>query len=240
MIGEGSKKAIIKNAWLMAVADGRIQPEEKAWMRALIEAMGVSQETAESWIAEMRHGDIRWQTVEDRGEATELLKLMTGLAGADRVLDRRERDAYVALGKALGFAYDELRAIFEGAWGKDVLVEVFSSPTPVSDNTVIVASDDFETIDAFFEAAGDLPLERHSIAQISSGPALLIVHACAERPATVERVRDLRARFPDTDLIVVIRRDQAHHVSYALENGATRCMVEPIYPGELARLLAKL
>ena len=242
MIGESSKKAVIKNAWLMAVADGRIQPQEKAWMRALMVAIGVPRETAETWIAEMRQGDIRWETVEDRAEAIEMLRLMTGMAGADTVLDKRERDAFVALGKALGFDYAELRAIFKETWGKDVLAELAAPPAePVAVAAdVVVISDDFEQLDAFVEAAGELPLHTCALNQVSGTPALLITHACVDRPATVERVQWLRHRYADTDLIVVVHRHQAHHVSYALENGAVRCMVEPIYPGELERLLAKL
>jgi len=242
MIGESSKKAVIKNAWLMAVADGRIQPEEKAWMHALVEALGIPRETAEAWIAEMRHGDIHWETVADRAEATELLRLMTGVAAADTVLDKRERDAFVALGKALGFDYAELRAVFKEAWGKDVLAELSAPPEKrvAANADIVVISDDFGELNAFVEAAGELPLETCALERLSGAPALLIAHACVERPETVERVVTLRQRFPDASLIVVVHRHQAHHVSYALENGAVRCMVEPIYPGELERLLAKM
>ena len=47
----------------------------------------------------------------------------------------------------------------------------------------------------------------------------------------------LRARLPRTHMVAVADRHQAFQISYLLETGLFRCMVEPIYPGEFARVL---
>ncbi|MBI3180143.1 MAG: hypothetical protein HYZ27_10805, partial [Deltaproteobacteria bacterium] len=71
-------------------------------------------------------------------------------------------------------------------------------------------------------------------------PALVIMHAAAERPATVERVGKIKAAVPGVRVILVVHRHQASQISYAIEAGVHRCMVEPILRGELAVLLSRL
>jgi AmiR/NasT family two-component response regulator len=86
-----------------------------------------------------------------------------------------------------------------------------------------------------------VPLDRTSFAQartLAPPPDWLVFHAAEEREASLRMLAALATAAPATRIVVVVGRHQGPQISYLLAAGAHRCMVEPIYPGELAALLA--
>ena len=47
----------------------------------------------------------------------------------------------------------------------------------------------------------------------------------------------VRRRYGEAPVVVVLNRHQAFQISYLYEAEVARCLVEPVYPGELTRVL---
>jgi tellurite resistance protein len=241
---EASKKGCLINLWLMAFADGEYHPNEKKWIQAFIQEADIDPQDAERWFRELSGGGLDWQTIEDRADAKDLLKIAVGVIGADNRLDARERAALFQLGKALGFEIEEVAQVLSISWGKNVMLEVFPTRTiPPPPGAYVIVTDDFPGIGRFVDASRGVEFEERSFDELrkqSGAPAVVVLHASADRDQSIARLERLKQKLPTSQFFFVVERHQANQVSYALENGAAKCLVEPIFKNEFTKVLLDL
>ena len=79
-----------------------------------------------------------------------------------------------------------------------------------------------------------------AVFQLQSKPNVAIFHLAEERADSKARLETLTARFPNAFVAFIARRDQAPQIGWLLGEGANRCFVEPLYPGELARAIDEI
>ena len=238
---DASSKGCLMNLWLIAFCDGEYHPNEQKWIEAFIREADIEPADAQRWFEELRGGGLDWHPIADRGDARDLLKIAVGVIGADNRLDQRERTAFFQLAKALEFSEDEAAEILSISWGRNVMLEVFPTRTiPPPAGAIVVITDDFDDLRAFVEASRGVDFERRTYDDLrrqSGAPIAVVMHAAEDRAESMARLEKLKSQLPQTRFYFVVRRHQANQVSYALERGATRCLVEPIFKNELTKLL---
>jgi hypothetical protein len=238
---EESKRGCLMNLWLIAFCDGEYHPNEKKWIQAFIQEADIDPADAARWYEEIRAEGFEWHTVRDRTDARDLLKIAVGVIGADNRLDQRERTALFQLGKALGFEPDEVAMVLSASWGKNVMLEVFPTRTiPPPPGAIVLVTDDFEDIGLFKKVTRGVEFETREYEDLrrqSGAPIAVVMHAAEDREESIERLVKLRSKLPGARFFFVVKRHQANQVSYALENGASRCLVEPIFKNEFTKLL---
>lgn len=238
---EESKKGCLMNLWLIAFCDGEYHPNEQKWIQAFIQEADIDPADAERWFEELERGGLDWHPIDDRGDAKDLLRIAVGVIGADGRLDQRERTALFQLGKALGFTADQVAEVLSISWGRNVMLDVFPTRTiPPPPGAFVIVIDDFADIGQFKAATRGVEFETRSYDDLrrqSGSPAAVVMHAADDREVSLTRLRRLAERLPGARLYFVVKRHQANQVSYALENGAARCLVEPIFKNEFTKLL---
>lgn len=238
---EESKKGCLMNLWLIAFCDGEYHPNEQKWIQAFIQEADIDSQDAEKWYQELEQGGLDWYPIDDRGDARDLLKVAVGVIGADGRLDQRERTALFQLGKALGFSTDEVAEVLSISWGRNVMLDVFPTRTiPPPPGAFVIVTDDFEDISQFKAATRGVEFESRAYEDLrrqTGAPAAVVLHAADDRDVSLTRLERLAEKLPGAKLYFVVRRHQANQVSYALESGAVRCLVEPIFKNEFTKLL---
>lgn len=238
---DASRKGCLMNLWLIALCDGEYHPNEQKWIEAFIREADIEPADAQRWFEELRAGEIDWQPIERRGDARDLLRIAVGVIGADNRLDERERSALYQLGKALEFSEDEVGEILSLSWGRNVMLDVFPTRTiPPPEGAIVLVTDDFEDLRLFKEVSRGIQFEARTYDDLrrqTGAPIAVVLHAAEDRAESMRRIEKLKAQLPHTRFYFVVRRHQANQVSYALERGVTRCLVEPIFKNELTRLL---
>jgi len=240
---ETTKRACLLNALLVGQADGTLDPLEQRLLQAFMEQAGVERAVAQRWHAEHTAAGGGFLPVTDGTAARDVLKLTIGVAAADAHLDPGEWAAIAQLAKALDVPVAELRALVQGVWQRDVLAELFPAPTSASEApSVLLVTDGFERLDAFLEASPGIGFDRRTLAQVPATGLELpwtVFHAVEEKGDTLARQSALQRAVPTARCVAVIGRHQGYQVSYMLENGLHRCLVEDLYPNELAAVLAE-
>jgi hypothetical protein len=240
---EATKRALFTNALLVAHADADFESREQQLLAAFIDRAGVPRDVARRWYDEMRAGDIAFKPVPDRASAVAALRLAVGVVAADGRLEPRERLALFALAKAVGLSAAELRRVYEESWGKAVLDELFGAAPPSRRprESVVAVRDGFEALEPTAAASPEVPLDRCTLAEalvLRPAPDWVVWHAAETRDQSLTMLAKLVRALPRAKNVVIVSRHQGPQISYLLEQGATRCLVEPIYPGELAALLS--
>jgi len=238
---EESKKGCLMNLWLIAFCDGEFHPNEQKWIQAFIREADIDPAVVDAWYAELKESGPDWYPIDDRGDARDLLRIAVGVIGADNRLDERERTALFQLGKALGFEIDEVARILSASWGRNVMLDIFPTRTiPPPPGAYVIVTDDFDSVGRFKESCHGITFEERAFDDLrrqTGDPAVVVMHAAPDRAVSMERLRKLAQKLPRTMFFFVVQRHQANQVSYALENGATRCLVEPIFKNEFTKLL---
>lgn len=231
-------RACITNALLIALADRQFHPLQRQLLQRFVAEAGVPVETARTWADAVRNGAIDFLPVREPEQAVVVLKLALGVAAADGALAPEERSALRALGKATGVGRQQLEQLLREVWGKDVIVDLFPPLSPLSAGTVLV-SDDFKRLQPMLDASKDVALDVRTLDEVRPTQAAraVVFHAAEERDATLAKLEQIKRLSPDAVWIAVIDRHQAPQVSYLLDAGVFRCLVEDVYPGELRALL---
>jgi hypothetical protein len=220
---DASRKGCLMNLWLIAFCDGEYHPNEQKWIEAFVREADIDPADAQRWFEELRAGGLDWHPIADRGDARDLLKIAVGVIGA------------------LEFDEDEAAQILSISWGRNVMLEVFPTRTiPPPAGAIVLLTDDFDDLRAFVEASRGVEFERRTYDDLrrqSGAPIAVVMHAAEDRKVSMTRLERLKGQLPGTRFYFVVKRHQANQVSYALERGATRCLVEPIFKNELTKLL---
>lgn len=243
---DATRKAFFVNMLLVANADDGVDDAERGFLRTFVERSGITAGQVAAWTGELRAGRARFVPVDSPERADEALGLMVAVASADGTLGVNERRALLAWGRVMGLERDALVERVRERWGADVLGELFPEPAPAGATPhgarVLVLSEHFERIDAFIEAGAGFDFEVRERAAFTDLPGdvdFVVFHVAEAREASIATLERLRAALPGALPVAVANRHQAFQISYLLEAGVHRCMVEPIYPGELARLVAR-
>jgi tellurite resistance protein len=245
MLDQDTLKAIFQNALLMAFADGVFHPLQREFLKDLVEHAGIAPETAKQWKAELESGALAFRPVRDREAAVEVARVAIGAAAANGVFHPKEKLALLELGKALGLERDELQRLVHETFGKDVLAEVFSRRPEAPDVSADawVVTDDFVGLDAFLAAAtalGPKALSARDALYAAPFDGLVFFHVREATAQSQERLGALRKRHPRARIVFVAERAQAFQIGYLLDAGAAGCLIAPVYPDEIAGLVARL
>ncbi len=225
------------NAHLLARADGRTSPEEQRLLDLLAEQLGVTPEERARWISECGP-DAVFLPMRDQAEAREILGLMIQLAGADGLVLATEKQALLRAGKVMGLPAGELDVLVQAMTGAHLSLAATEAvrSAAASQALVTVLSDHYESLPQLLDASAGLPLDVRTLDALKARrppPEHVVFHALDDRQASLEIVARVRRAAPKARIIPVVRRDQGYLVSYLLEAGVQRCIVEPVYPGEL-------
>jgi len=81
------------------------------------------------------------------------------------------------------------------------------------------------------------------VTTVSDAPAgidaetVAVFHAHEEKADTLKMLSWVRRHVGARAVIVVLNRHQAFQISYLYELEVVRCLVEPVYPGELRKVI---
>jgi uncharacterized tellurite resistance protein B-like protein len=242
-----SLKSIYINMYLLAAADGWTHPAETEYLQRFAKAAGIDEEQARAWSAEAAAGELGFQEIADPELAREHLGVMARMVRVDGVFDEREQSAYIAMGKTLGFTHEQLGQALRDFWDDDPLARL-TRPQEVPEGAdrlgpVVIVDDDMCGRDLIEASSPGLDLVYTPFAGLlasGSQSELILFHAAEEREDSFQRLAALKQTFPEALVAFVARRDQAPQIGLLLEQGADRCFVEPLYPGELSRGLTEL
>jgi len=237
------KKAMLVNAVLVAEADGVIAPLEQGLIRQLLMLAGITDEQARRWWDEHKAGGGGFLPVHDEAAALDVLRLTIGVVAADRELAPGEWIALLHLAKALGISNDVLRELVQTCWNQDVLARLAARHEPEAAPTgppVLLVTDHFDRLEPFLAASPGVPFDQRPLGGIPAqgGQAhFAVFHAAEDKEDSVRILTALQAALPSARLMAVVGRHQGYQVSYLLEAGLFRCLVEEVYPDELAELM---
>ena len=244
-------KALFVNALLVAHADGTFDALERDFMRRLIDKLTIDTATARRWYLELKSGNLDFRPIDDPYARSEALRAAVGAAAADGRFDAREKTALRSLGKVLGFSFEQLQQAVNENWGTDVIVDLLDPPAtppaglpgenPDAGSPFVVIEDHFDKLEAFVTASPGIPFTRCRLADLRRHvgiPRYAVFHAAPDRDTTSSVYKRLQQHWPSSRKVAVVARHQGHQVSYLLEWGASRCLVEDIYPNEFNRLLS--
>jgi uncharacterized tellurite resistance protein B-like protein len=242
---EEALKATYINLLLLASADGRVDPSERAYLKRFVEAFGVSEDLERRWAWEMSSRQTGFLSIENRDDAEEALALLSRMVRVDGEFGEAEQDAYVAMGKAMGFTPAELGPVLRAHWNEDppALADKkvhFASGAEVD---VLVMADDIGDRAVVERAAAGASLRYAFMVDLpGSGefPDIVLFHAAEDREDSKRRLEALRERFPEAFIAFIARRDQSPQIGWLLGLGAGRCFVEPLYPDEIGRAIGKM
>jgi uncharacterized tellurite resistance protein B-like protein len=242
-----SLKSIYINMYLLAAADGWTHPAETEYLQRFAKAAGIDEEQARAWSTEAAAGELGFQEIADPELAREHLGVMARMVRVDGVFDDREQSAYIAMGKTLGFTHDELGQALRDFWDDDPLARL-SRPVEIPPGAaelgpVVIVEDDMCGRELVEASSPGLDLVYTPFAELlgsGSQSKLILFHAAEERQDSFQRLAKLKQTFPAAQVAFVARRDQAPQIGLLLEQGADRCFVEPLYPGELTKGLIQL
>ncbi len=235
-------KATYINLYLLAVADGKIDPTEQDYLKRFAASAGITDEQAHQWTEEVQSSGFQFRPIEDREAARSALAVMARMVRVDDEFGPEEQAAYVNMGKAVGFTQDELGAALREYWNKDPLQQPAPPPAESAANAntpaLLVIQEDIGDTGKLKASTDDLPLQYVSMDQldkIDAPPHIVVFHAAEERNDSKRRLALLIERFENIPVTFIARRDQAPQIGFLLERGAARCFVEPLYSGEIAR-----
>jgi tellurite resistance protein len=245
---ENTKKATYINLYLLAAADGRIDPREKEYLLRYAKAAGISEEEQREWQEEFADGQVHFRSIEDRQAANQAIALLARMVRVDGEFDPDEQETFIAMGKALGFSPDELGPVLRTYWDRDPLDPIDPSDAELprggtSESPITVVKDDLEDLAKVEASAAGIPLRFcgfDELEHLSPVPRVVIFHLAEEKSASKSRLDTLKATYPESFVAFVARRDQAPQIGWLLSLGADRCFVEPLYPQELRNALSKI
>jgi hypothetical protein len=245
---EVSLKATYINLMLLALADGKLKPAEEAYLVRFLRAFGLTRRQAKHWHEEVTSGDVDFQPIEDKGDAEKALGIMAHMVRADGEFVEAEQDAYLAMGKALGFSDDQLGAALRAYWNKDPLGGWATAALKTTDFAsvafvVLVMVDDIPDKTDVARAGGGLRLHFREMGEAFScqlDPSVVIFHAAKDREDSEGRLATLKRAFPEAFIAFIARQDQAPQIGWLLDHGADRCFVEPLNTNEIAQAIADI
>ncbi len=251
-------KATYINLFLLAVSDGRIDPQERDYLKRFAAVAKITDGQARRWTDEVKaSGKIQFRPINEPEEVRNALAVMARMVRVDGEFGPEEQAAYVNMGKAIGLAPEELGVALREYWDNDPLPQptpppVHSAPQPISaaqpapapgTALLVIIQDNIDDTVRLNAALDTVPFQTvsmESLERIATPPRIVIFHAAEDKKDSTKRLAMLKERFGEISIAFIARRDQAPQIGYLLEQGAARCFVEPLYPGEISRAKEEL
>ena len=238
------KRAIFTNLLLLSQADGRVDDAEARYLQKVSDALGIAREQAATWRVGVQFGETDFQSIENPEVAEAALVILARMVRVDGEFKPSEQEAYLALGKALGWSAEDLGPVLRKVWNADpddVLREV-AWQVQSSGLSILVVRDDFKNEEGLKKAAPGASVtfaSMDAVSRLETDPPVVLFHAAAAREESARRLSVLKGRFKNSFVAFVARRDQAPQIGYLLGLGAKRCFVEPLYPNEIDTALKR-
>lgn len=241
-------KSIYTNLLLLAHADRKIDPTEWQYLERFASAVNATEEQKQQWAETVAENKAEFAVIENPEDAQTALELMARIIRVDEQFTAEEQEAYIAMGKALGFSHDKIGETLRTFWNKDPLAEFEKqqqlkreSVSPPPSISCLIVTDDLVDTSRFSALEKDHTVNYCTVDNMltQSPHQWVIFHAAPERDNSHNRLHSLRTTFPEAFVSFCARRDQAPQIGYLLEHGADKCFVEPIYPGELEKAIGQ-
>ena len=228
----------LKNFMQLVCCDGKIHPNEKAFLYTAAKEMAIQVDDWNALLKEVLKDEVPFYPIADRDKAIAALKAMIVLAKADGQVDEREKKMALQFAKSIGVSKNEWKQIV-GARDTDDLFEPFGK----SGGHIVAIKDDFEKFDDFLKIAQDhrVKVQRVDLkSHLDSAPtekAAVCFHAAPEKDTSIARCEVLLKKTGDSGLVCILNRYQGHQVKYLHEVGLRKCVIEPVYSRDIAEIL---
>ncbi len=229
----------LRNLVRLMCCDGKIAEPEKRFLAKVAHELNAKVRDWPAFVKETLADPRDLWPVADRRRAIATLKSLVAMARADGRIGRREKGHIARFAKALGVTADQWRQILEEADSPDVW-----RPFKSCSVGVYAIEDDFERLQDLVDLATDhdIPAQTTPLEAFLSQPpralGAVCFHAVEQTEATVDRCRRLLNVAGDK-AVAVLTRFQGRQVQYLLEAGLTRCVIEPLYPRDLRRIVGE-
>lgn len=229
------KRAVVINTLLVAQADGVLADEERELLGKMFKGMGVNASMAALWYEEHIAKGYGFLPVADPNLAEVVVKRAIDVVAADGRFEPGERKALLALAKSVDMSTDRLHVLIADRWPRE-----FTMPAKaVPQGAVLLIPDGFDDVEAFIGACPDVTFEvRGAGALPEDFSGVMLIHALPQAASSITLLTQSRRR--NASVIAVVGRHQGGQVSQLLEAGAARCLVQPLYPGELEGALLEI
>jgi tellurite resistance protein len=236
------QKAVYMNLTILALADGRVDPSEADFLHRFAASSDISDDLQQKWQHEVQAQALQFVPIDTDDDRTEALAMLARMVRVDGEFDPREQDAYLFMGKALGYTDEELGNALRKYWNEDPDVDfakVFNAQNDVANTsypTILAIRDDQTDLEKLEISANQCRIQYCNQSDISAASKEynMILFQTAETPKqSLERLQMLQRHFPDTPVAFIARRDQAPQIGYLLEHGARKCFVKPLFPNEV-------
>jgi uncharacterized tellurite resistance protein B-like protein len=236
------QKAVYMNLTILALADGRVDPSEADFLQRFAASVNISEDMQQKWQREVQSQQPQFVPIDTDNDRAAALAMLARMVRVDGEFDPREQEAYLLMGKALGYTDDQLGNALRKYWNEDPqfnFTTVFQ-PIPDVDGSsppdVLVIRDDQTDLEKLESSANQCRLHYCDMSEISAAKqaVTMVLFQIAEHPRqSLERLRTLQGQFKDIPVTFIARRDQAPQIGYLLENGAHKCFVKPLFPQEI-------
>ena len=245
---EAMQRALVINMAILAKADGKVDPEEVGYIKEFLTRSGITTLKANGWLREVKESHAELQPIHIGEDTEDLLKILIGLVAADKHLSKAEGEQLVRIAKACNVSAPALARLISKNWRRKILDDLMpadkqhpAAGAPLR-KKVTVVTDYFNDLNEFITAHSALDFKARTMQEIMTdlegeAPDYLVFHASPDRSRSVQSLQTLRDKFPLAGIAALVRRDQAFQIRYLIEAGAAQCLVQPIFPNELAKVI---
>ena len=240
------QKSVYMNLYILALADGRLDNREVDFLSRFSKAADISDEKQQQWQQEVASRQLQFVPIESEDAVAESLALFARIVRVDDEFDPREQDAYLLIGKALGYTEDALGTALRKYWSEDPsfdFLAALKSDAPQAQSEpegmrpeILLINDDQTELERFETSANQCSIQYCSLAEIGAQQdigTMVIFQAAENSKASLARLQQLKRHFVKTKVAFLARRDQAPQIGYLLEHGADKCFVKPLFPNEI-------
>ena len=250
---EQTLRTLFVNTVLVANADGEVSPEERTFIQNFVTRAGISEAQMRTWLGSIREGESTFQPLESDAHADALFALLVGAASSDGKLSPAEREALLQWGRVMGLTAEQVRDKARALWQHDVLADWFPAPDAPADTSTdvisagtetgveaLIVSNQFSGLQAMLEVSPEVSVQVTTMNDAPAGlgaDTVAVFHAHEDKADTLDMLSWVRRHVGAQTVIVVLNRHQAFQISYLYEHKVDRCLVEPVYPDELKKVV---
>jgi len=235
----------IKNMIRMMCCDGEIADREKKFLGRAAKEIGAVVDDWNLLLKEVLAEETKLYPIASRDRAIATLKSLIVMAKADKKLDEREKEYILRFAKSVGVSNSEWKQI-KSQIDIGTLFEPFKKAEPAAGvkqtaGGITVLKEDFDKIDEFTNVAKERAMTTQIvgfdefIAGSAGGEDFVCFHAAEDKDESVLRCKELLAKSGE-QTVGVLTRYQGHQVKYMLEQGLTKCIIEPVYTHDIDKL----
>ncbi|MBN2526047.1 MAG: response regulator transcription factor [Deltaproteobacteria bacterium] len=243
------QQSVYMNLYILALADGRVDMREADFLSRFAFAAHISEAQQREWQALVQSQQLQFVPVASNGGVAEALALFARMVRVDDEFVSQEQEAYLLMGKALGYSDEELGNALRTYWNEDPSFDMSAifapdnAPAPNGQPRILVISDDQSDLERLERSANQCSVVYCHLAEAGAHiqDAHVVLFQAADDPkASLARLEQLKRIFTDVPVAFIARRDQAAQIGYLLESGADKCFVKPLFQNELNKAMHDL